>query len=88
MIGLLSPESLVGLAPAFRDARNGEVHLATNADGTPSDVHDFAGLPEHWIVERDPHGEPLALHPAIVAGYRRGDRFLGIDDVLRPVADA
>ena len=88
MIALPSPLALAGLAPAFRDARTGETHLASTADGEPSAVHEFAHLPAHWIVERDADGDPLALHPAIVAGYRRGDRFLGLGDVLLPAADA
>ena len=88
MIALPSPIELAGLLPAFRDARTGETHLASTADGQPSAVHEFARLPAHWIVERDAHGEPLALHPAIVAGYRRGDRFIGLDELLAPIADA
>ena len=88
MITLPSPIELAGLVPAFRDARTGETHLAATAAGEPSAVHEFSGLPAHWIVERDARGEPLALHPSIVAGYRRGDRFLGLVEVLLPAADA
>lgn len=88
MITLPSPVELAGLVPAFHDTRTGEVRLASTADGVPSAVHEFARLPAHWIVERDQLGEPLALHPAIVAGYRRGDRFLALEEILSPIADA
>jgi len=88
MLGRLPAAALTGLAPAFRDTRTGETHLASTADGQLSLVHEFAHLPPHWIVERDAAGEPIALHPAIVAGYRRFDRFLPIEMLLAPPADA
>lgn len=77
-----------GLVPAFRDTRTGETHLASTLLGERSTVHEFSRLPEHWVVERDAGGEPLALHPAIVAGYRRFDRFLPIGNALVLPIDA
>jgi len=64
-----------GLCPAFRDARDGETHLARQENGALADQHLFHHLPERWVVERDTAGRALALHPAIVAGYRRGAEF-------------
>jgi len=69
---------VAGLRPAFRDTRTGETHLASTLAGEPSTVHEFSGLPGHWVTERDACGEPIALHPSIVAGYHRFDRFLRI----------
>ena len=88
MSATLAPAAAAGLAPAFRDTRTGETHLASAADGTLARAHEFGGLPDHWVIERDAHGEPVALHPAIVAGYCRFDRFLraGAVTTLRPDA--
>ena len=77
-----------GLAPAFLDTRTGETRLAAGANGEPSSVHEFTSLPPHWVIERDADGEPVALHPAIVAGYRRFDRFLPAVRGFAPPLDA
>ena len=75
--------------PAFRDARDGETHLSRRADGSLADVHLFHHLPGRWVVERDGAGEPVSLHPAIVAGYRRGGAFHPVRPPgARPVLDA
>lgn len=79
---------VAGLAPAFRDTRTGETHLATTLLGEPSLMHEFNRLPDHWVVERDAGGEPVALHPAIVAGYHRFDRFLPIGSTFVLPIDA
>lgn len=75
MSDAVEPRSRGGLHPAFRDARDGETHLARHADGTLADTHLFHRLPGRWVTERDVAGEPVALHPAIVAGFRRGADF-------------
>ena len=77
-----------GLTPAFRDTRTGETHLASTALGEPSKLHEFSCLPDHWVAERDASGEPVALHPAIVAGYHRFDRFLPIGSAFVLPIDA
>lgn len=82
------PPAHNGLSPAFRDSRTGETHLAVTVDGTRSEVHEFHHLPAAWIVERDASGAPTALHPAIVAGYHRFDRFMPLDILSSPVRDA
>ena len=74
----LTVEAGPGERPAFRDARDGETHLARRADGTLADVHLFHHLPERWVLERDAAGEPVALHPAIVPGFRRGGDFVPV----------
>jgi len=79
---------VTGLSPAFRDTRTGETHLASTALGEPSELHEFSYLPDHWVAERDASGEPVALHPAIVAGYHRFDRFLPIGSAFVLPIDA
>ena len=71
----MSPEHATGQRPAFRDARDGETHLARRADGSLADAHLFHHLPGRWVLERDAAGEPVSLHPAIVPGFRRGAEF-------------
>lgn len=67
---------LAGLQPAFRHIRTGESHLAQLEPGVPSQVYGFAGLPDEWIAERDSQGNPIALHPDVIAGYWRDARFI------------
>ncbi len=84
MSAALHADAFAGMRPAFRDARDGETHLARRADGSLADRHLFHHLPARWIVERGAGGEPVALHPAIVAGYRRGATF----EPVRPAGTA
>lgn len=72
---------------AFRDERDGETHLAIDVEGRPSATHTFAGLPDHWVVERDVDGEPLALHPAVRAGHWRNAEFVPLERLLVPSLD-
>ena len=72
---------LVGMQPAFKHIRTGESHLAQSECGRLSDVYEFSGLPEDWIVERDCEGKPIALHPDIVPGYWRDARFIAISQL-------
>jgi len=71
-------DMLAGMQPAFRHMRTGEAHLAQSESGVPSPVYCFTGLPEEWIVERDNQGNPIALHPDVIAGYWRDARFIAI----------
>lgn len=77
-----------GLWPAFRDSRTGETHLAMTADGQRALQHSFDCLPDHWIVERDAHGQPLCLHQAVKAGYWRSPEFFALDAELSLPLDA
>jgi|GEM_PF-1389549 len=71
-------DMLAGMQPAFRHVRTGEAHLAQSECGAPSPVYCFTGLPEEWVVERDKQGNPIALHPDVIAGYWRDARFIAI----------
>lgn len=67
---------MAGMQPAFRHIRTGESHLAQLEPGVPSPVYGFAGLPDEWVAERDSHGNAIALHPDIIAGYWRDAQFI------------
>ena len=79
---------LAGLQPAFRHCRTGESHLAQLEAGIPASVYGFAGLPEEWVVERDEHGNAIALHPDVMAGYWRDARFISLDNLSSLPLDA
>ncbi|NND90223.1 MAG: hypothetical protein HKN42_05105 [Granulosicoccus sp.] len=74
----LVPSLIDGLQPAFRHRMTGESHLAQDESGAPTQDYSFHGLPEEWIVERDQHGLPQALHPDVVPGYWRDARFIAL----------
>ncbi len=72
------PSILIGMQPAFRHNRTGELHLAQDELGNPTYTYSFMGLPDDWVVERDELGAPTALHPDVVAGYWRDAQFIDI----------
>lgn len=74
-------EVLAGMQPAFRHQRSGESHLAQVEPGIPAQIYCFAGLPEEWIVERDEHGNAIALHPDVIPGYWRDAQFISLDQL-------
>jgi hypothetical protein len=74
--GAASEETrLLGFRPAFLDRRTGRVCPSCFGNGMPAPVHVLDGLPEDWIVERDPGGRPSAAKRWVVAGFIRDGRF-------------
>ena len=75
----VSPASMMsGMQPAFQNRSTGESHLAQDEYGLPTADYSFHGLPDHWVVERDSAGLPMALHPDIVPGYWRDAQFIAL----------
>lgn len=83
-----TPAVLAGMQPAFRNLRTGESHLSQSIPGIPALEYGFAGLPDEWIVERDSQGNPVALHPDVVAGYWRDARFIALGQLAQMPLDA
>ncbi|ASJ71793.1 hypothetical protein [Granulosicoccus antarcticus] len=83
-----TPAILSGMQPAYRHRRTGESHLSQSTPGVPDSVYAFIGLPDEWIVERDSDGEPLALHPDIIAGYWRDAKFIALGQLTQMPLDA
>lgn len=83
-----TPAVLSGMQPAFRNQRTGESHLSQSVPGIPAQEYGFAGLPDEWIVERDSHGNPVALHPDVIAGYWRDARFIALAQLAQMPLDA
>eukprot|EP00163_Fabomonas_tropica_P026099 TRINITY_DN4673_c0_g2_i1.p1 TRINITY_DN4673_c0_g2~~TRINITY_DN4673_c0_g2_i1.p1 ORF type:complete len:109 (+),score=7.73 TRINITY_DN4673_c0_g2_i1:300-626(+) len=61
--------------PAFRDVRTGHVELSRYQDGRPAPFHLIDGLPEEWVINRDPKGRATAIKSTIVSGFVRLGRF-------------
>jgi hypothetical protein len=61
--------------PAFCDRRTGRVCLSCFADGRPSAIHTFDGLPGELVERRDDQGRVIAVCPSIEAGFVRDGCF-------------
>jgi hypothetical protein len=64
-----------GFRPAFRDRQTGKVYPSRFADGRPSAIHLFDGLPCELVEQRDAQGKVIAVGASIEAGFVRGGRF-------------
>ncbi|MGQ7848493.1 hypothetical protein ACUNV4_28615 [Granulosicoccus sp. 3-233] len=84
----LLPDFLAGMQPAFFNQRTGEAHLSQTEDGFPALEYGFSGLPDDWVVERDPDGKATALHPDVIAGYWRDARFVALSQIGQMPLDA
>ena len=71
-----------GFVPAFRDAATGRVMASLHADGSPAAVHVLDGLPEEYVLERDPQGHVVAVSDTIVPGFLRAGRFYTRSDAI------
>lgn len=61
--------------PAFRDPETGRVELSRFEDGRSAPVHMVCGLPEEWVLERDPEGHVVAVKEQVESGFVRGGAF-------------
>jgi len=73
--GVSAHHRSLGFAPAFLDTQTGAVYRACFADGRPAPMHLLEGLPPALGVARDAAGRASAIHPAVTAGFVRGERF-------------
>jgi hypothetical protein len=65
----------LGFRPAFLNTATGETVVSRFANGTVAPVHVLDGLPEDWIVARDPCGNVREVLASILAGFVRGSCF-------------
>jgi hypothetical protein len=61
--------------PAFRDPETGRVELSRFEDGRAAPVHMICGLPEDWVIDKDPEGHAIAVKEQIESGFVRGGAF-------------
>ncbi len=72
--------------PAFKDARTQRVVLSRFRDGRVAPFHTLEGLPEEWVVNRDPDGRVLRVRETIIAGFVRDDLFYTREEAAEAVA--
>lgn len=73
--GVSAENHSLGFAPAFLDTLTGAVYRACFADGRPAPMHLLDGLPPALVMARDAGGHATAVHPAVLAGFVREERF-------------
>jgi hypothetical protein len=83
--GVSAENRALGFAPAFLDTQTGAVYRACFADGRPAPMHLLEGLPPALVVARDAAGRATAIHPAVTAGFVRGERFYTRDQAAARV---
>jgi hypothetical protein len=64
-----------GFIPAFYDSQSHQAHISRFANGVPAPIHVLDGLPEEWIIERDPSGRVMAVKASVIAGFIYHGRF-------------
>lgn len=73
----------LGFVPAFRDADTGETCRSRFADGRPAPMHLLDGLPESWILSRNPQRRVTKVKPSVVSGFLRDGRFYTREEVCK-----
>ena len=64
-----------GFVPAFHDTRSQRTVLSRFANGATAPLHLLEGLPEEWVVARDPAGRVTAVKDSVIAGFLRQGKF-------------
>ena len=86
--GSVFRDASFGFMPAFMDLKNREIHLSAYADGMPSVIHIFDGLPGHWVEEWDDQGKAVALKSTVIAGFMRNGSFYTLKEIVNSLRDA
>jgi hypothetical protein len=76
-----------GFLPAFYDRQSCESVLSRFANGEHAPIHVLEGVPEEWVVERDPTGRVTAVKSSVVAGFVRAGRFYTREEAARMVRE-
>ena len=58
-----------GFIPAFYDSKSHQTRISRFANGIPAPIHVLDGLPEEWIIGRDPSGKVMAVKATVIAGF-------------------
>lgn len=77
-----------GFMPAFKNIKNQQTHISTDADGQLSVMHLLDGLPDSWIEEKDEKGKALTLKSEIIAGFMRNADFYTLNEIIQTVRDS
>lgn len=58
-----------GFIPAFYDTQTGRAEPSRFRSGALAPMHLLDGLPEEWVVQRDPSGKTAAIKETVIAGF-------------------
>lgn len=64
-----------GFVAAFYDTSSGHAEVSRFRNGRPAPIHLLDGIPEEWVVARDPSGRVIAVKESIIAGFIFQGRF-------------
>ena len=64
-----------GFKPAYRNIRTGQTVISCFANGEPAPVHVLDGIPDEWVVARDPGGGVSRVLATVVSGFIHNGRF-------------
>ena len=83
--GVSAENSAYGYSPAFFDRDNGQIYLSRDVVGKVVPFHQFDGLPEECIVERDLQGKPCAVKGTLVVGFVKDGHFFTREQVVQVI---
>lgn len=72
-----------GYLPAFRNRCSQTFVIARYTDGRPAPCHLLDGLPDSWVLERDPEGRVVRAQPGVEAGFVRDGTFFTREEAAR-----
>lgn len=75
-----------GFRPAFYDTQSRTIHMSRFSDGRLAPIHLLDGLPEQFVLARDPAGRIEAVKETIVSGFEMYGRFYTRDEVSTLIA--
>ena len=73
----------LGFRPAYRNIRTGQTVMSRYANGEPAPVHVLDGLPDEWVVARDPEGSVSRVIATVVAGFVHNGSFYSREAAAR-----
>lgn len=73
--GVSEENAHAGFLPAFKDSESGQIAVSRFKDGRIAPCHLMDGLPENWILSRDPHGRVEEIKPSVISGFVRLGQF-------------
>jgi len=72
----------LGLKPAFRHEKTGEIFKSLNEEGKESNIHLLEGIPEKYVTERHADGDVIAVSPEIESGFIKDGKFYTRNDAV------
>jgi hypothetical protein len=73
----------LGFRPGYLNSLSGECVLSRFSDGNLAPVHILDGLPDAWVLTRDPSGRVMTVAPEVVSGFIRDGHFYTREEASR-----